>query len=169
MFPSTTEQLAREAIQALVKRHWMITTAESCTGGLIVGALTQIPGSSAAVYGGYVTYANEAKTAMVNVPQDMLDRFGAVSEQVARKMSEGALTASGADISIAVTGIAGPDGGSQDKPVGLVHIACSSAGKTGIETAHKEMRFGQIGREATRLATLDTALEMVIEALVNQA
>ncbi len=165
MFPMRTTELAKQVIDALAKQDMMIVTAESCTGGLIAGALTEIPGSSAVVHGGFVTYANQAKMAMLDVPEDMLAQYGAVSEQVARAMAMGALkVASGTDISIAVTGVAGPGGGTADKPVGLVHISCATNGKT----HHREYRFINIGRQAVRLATIDAAFELVLGALPNQ-
>ena len=127
----------------LVARKQMIVTVESCTGGLIAGALTDVPGSSDAVHGGFITYANEAKEKMVGVPAALIEAHGAVSEQVARAMAEGALKATGAAIAIAVTGIAGPGGGTEGKPVGLVYFACATADGT---TPHVE-RFGDAGRQ----------------------
>ncbi len=164
MFPVETLQLAEKTVSALTGHSLKIVTAESCTGGLIAGALTAIPGSSEAVYGGFVTYANEAKQSMIGVPETLIEEFGAVSEQVACAMAEGALTKSNADIAIAVTGIAGPDGGTPQKPVGLVHFGCATKDKT----YHMEKGFGDIGRERVRLATLNSALEMVLEVLENQ-
>lgn len=162
MFSSEISQLAEKTIIALLPHEKTIATAESCTGGLIVGALTAVPGSSKAVYGGYITYANEAKSQMVGVPGMMIAEFGAVSEHVARAMAEGALMASGADISIAVTGIAGPTGGSKEKPVGLVHFACA----TNVGTYHLKMLFEDgLSREAIRDASVISALEMVLEIL----
>ncbi|HHG89873.1 MAG TPA: CinA family protein, partial [Devosia sp.] len=111
MFPVETLQLAEKTVSALTRNRLKIITAESCTGGLIAGALTSIPGSSQAVYGGFVTYANPAKQAMIGVPAALIEGEGAVSEAVARAMAEGALKRSGVDISVAVTGIAGPGGG----------------------------------------------------------
>jgi nicotinamide-nucleotide amidase len=152
---------AEAVIQALATRGQMIVTAESCTGGLICGALTDVPGSSEAVYGGFVTYANGAKTAMIGVSPGLVASYGAVSEPVARAMAEGALAASGVDMAIAVTGIAGPGGGSTEKPVGLVHFACAS--KT--DTAALERRFGDLGRDGIRAAAVEVALEMVLARL----
>ena len=163
MFPTNTIELARRVIEALAAKDLMIVTAESCTGGLIAGCLTEISGSSSVVHGGFVTYANGAKMAMLGVPEDMLAQYGAVSEQVARAMASGAVNASDADICVSVTGIAGPGGGTADKPVGLVHISCTTNGKT----HHKECRFGDIGREAVRLATIDAAFELVLGALID--
>lgn len=156
MFTPEILTLARQTIAALVEKHMHIVTAESCTGGLIAGALTSVPGSSDVVYGGFVTYANAAKLDMINVPQQTISSFGAVSEQTARAMAEGALEQSGADIAIAVTGVAGPGGGSVEKPVGLVYIGCA----TRRDTYHRKENFGDIGREAVREATIVAALTM---------
>jgi nicotinamide-nucleotide amidase len=128
--PEDIAKLAQDVIAALRAKGWIITTAESCTGGLIAGALTSVPGSSDVVYGGFVTYANEAKIAMVGVPYGILREFGAVSKDVAIAMAEGGLVAGGTHVAVAVTGIAGPGGGSKDKPVGLVHFADATAEET---------------------------------------
>ena len=135
-----------------------IATAESCTGGLVAGLLTEIPGSSDVVERGFVTYSNQAKEEMLGVPAAMLRQHGAVSEPVARAMAEGAIRNSTAQLSVAVTGVAGPGGGSDDKPVGLVHIAAARAGEA---TLHRECRFGDIGRCDVRLKSVETALEML--------
>jgi nicotinamide-nucleotide amidase len=124
-------------------------------------ALTDVPGSSEAVHGGFITYANEAKEKMIGVPAALITAHGAVSEQVARAMAEGALKATGVAISVAVTGIAGPGGGTEGKPVGLVHFACATADAT---IARVE-RFGDRGRQEVREVSVITALDMVIEAL----
>jgi nicotinamide-nucleotide amidase len=139
-----------------------IATAESCTGGLIAAALTAIPGSSAVVDRGFVTYSNEAKTEMLGVPVDLIARRGAVSADVARAMAEGALKHSRADLAVAVTGIAGPDGGSAEKPVGLVHIA---AARRGGARLHEEMRYGDIGRDNVRFETVASALALLARLL----
>lgn len=164
MFPDEIEVLAKEVIDALTRRQMMIVTAESCTGGLIAGALTAISGSSDAVHGGFVTYANEAKTKMLGVQAHTLEQFGAVSEQTAREMAAGALAAAGVGIAVAVTGIAGPSGGRPEKPVGLVHFGCA----TGSGTAHRRVEFGAIGRESVRLATVKAALGLVLAVLGDQ-
>lgn len=161
MFHTDIRRRAELINHTLATRGQMIVTAESCTGGLIAGALTDVPGSSEAVHGGFITYANEAKEAMIGVPATLIEAYGAVSEQVARAMAEGALKTTGAAISIAVTGIAGPGGGTEGKPVGLVHFACSTADGT---TAHVE-RFGDIGRQQVREASVVVALDLVIEVL----
>lgn len=145
----------------LVARGEMIVTAESCTGGLIAGALTDVPGSSEAVFGGYITYDNRAKIEMIGVPEDLIERWGAVSESVAEAMAEGAKETAGVEVSIAVTGIAGPGGGTEGKPVGLVHFACTTAGGT----THLVKQFGDIGRQQVREATVIAALDLVLDCL----
>ncbi|MET0482408.1 MAG: CinA family protein [Aestuariivirgaceae bacterium] len=137
----------------------MLATVESCTGGLLAAALTSVPGSSAVVERGYVTYSNAAKTEMVGVPEALIRRDGAVSETVARAMAEGALERSPADIAVGITGIAGPDGGTREKPVGLVHIA---AARRNHATLHRRMLFGEQGRDRIRLLAVRTALVMVV-------
>jgi nicotinamide-nucleotide amidase len=151
---------ARALIALCTERGLKIATAESCTGGLIAGTLTEIPGSSAVVDRGFVTYSNHAKTELLGVPVEILaDRkIGAVSEQTARAMAEGALKRSDAHLVIAVTGIAGPDGGTPQKPVGLVHFA---AARRDGPIHHVEQRFGNIGRSEVRLATVREALDML--------
>lgn len=139
-----------------------IATAESCTGGMIAGLLTEIAGSSDVVDRGFVTYSNGAKTDMLGVPAALIDAHGAVSEPVARAMAEGALARSGAGMAVAVTGIAGPGGGSAEKPVGLVHFAVARRGRP---TAHAEHRFGDAGRAGVRAATVETAVAMMADAL----
>ena len=152
--------LARAAalIQAYAARGEMIATAESCTGGLVSALLTEIAGSSAAVDRGFVTYSNEAKQDMLGVPAPLLEAHGAVSEPVARAMAEGALAHSRAHVSVAITGVAGPGGGSAEKPVGLVHFACA---RRGAPTQTVERRFGDVGRTEVRRAALLCALDLL--------
>lgn len=138
-----------------------VATAESCTGGLVAGLLTEIAGSSDVVDRGFVTYSNAAKTAMLGVSEDLLAAHGAVSEPVARAMAEGALARAGTTLAVAITGIAGPGGGSAAKPVGLVHFALAAAGGT----IHAERRFGDRGRAAVREAAVDQALALLEAAL----
>ena len=126
--------LASRLSRRLRKRGWSIVTAESCTGGLVAGALTAIPGSSDVVDRGFVTYSNEAKMDMLGVPEALLRAFGAVSEPVARAMAEGALAKSRAGIAVSITGVAGPGGGTPDKPVGLVHFGLARKDKPTIAT-----------------------------------
>jgi nicotinamide-nucleotide amidase len=137
-----------------------LATAESCTGGMIAAALTDVPGSSDVVERGFVTYSNAAKTDLLGVPAELIARHGAVSEPVARAMAEGALAASPADIAVAVTGIAGPGGGTAAKPEGLVHFACA---RRGGATRHARVEFGAIGRAEVRARSVDQALAMLAE------
>jgi len=138
-----------------------VATAESCTGGLIAATLTDIPGSSDVFDRGFVTYSNEAKRDMLGVPWPLIEAHGAVSAEVARAMALGAIAHSSADISMAVTGIAGPGGGSAEKPVGLVHFACARRGG-GVD--HVERRFGPLSRGRIRAASVALALHMAIAA-----
>ena len=160
IFPADIEDKARQIITVFSRAGHMVSTAESCTGGLIAGALTEISGSSAVVDRGFVTYTNEAKMDMLGVSKATLNTFGAVSRETALQMVHGALLRSRAHVAIAVTGIAGPAGGSAEKPVGLVHLAAKSR-DGGL--VHREMRYGDIGRDQVRLATVKTALDMVLE------
>src|SRR5260370_18915101 len=136
----------------------MIATAESCTGGLIAGLLTEIPGSSAVLERGFVAYSNAAKLDLLGVSAETIAIHGAVSEATARAMAEGALARSRADIAVSVTGVAGPDGGTPSKPVGLVHFACA---RRGAATIPREERFGDVGRGAVRLAAVEAGLELL--------
>jgi nicotinamide-nucleotide amidase len=155
--PPDIAALAAETIKALTARGLTVATAESCTGGLIAGALTAISGSSEVVYGGFVTYANEAKISQIGVPYALLKQHGAVSEQVAIAMAEGALGTAGTHLAIAVTGIAGPNGGTADKPVGLVHFALASDD----ETKHVRKVFSKLDRDGVRHATVVQALKLL--------
>lgn len=161
MFPDDIQQLAQQIVAASTAQGLMLATAESCTGGLVAAALTAIPGSSSALDRGFVTYSNEAKAQMLGVRVTTLMTHGAVSEPTARAMVEGAVANSNAEIGVSVTGIAGPGGGSADKPVGLVHFA--SQGPKGL--IHVEKRFGDIGRDEIRLASLRTALSLLADQL----
>lgn len=149
---------ARLLLDQFRKRGWRLVTAESATGGLIVATLTEVPGASDVVERGFVTYSNVAKSELLGVPAAMIDAEGAVSRTVACAMAEGAAHASRADIAIAVTGIAGPDGGTAAKPVGLVHIAVH---RRGGQTLHEECRLGDIGRHEVRAATVARAFTLV--------
>jgi len=160
LFPADITAMTESIIRDFTAAGLMVSTAESCTGGLIAGALTEISGSSAVVDRGFVTYTNTAKMQMLGVQEETLARFGAVSEETARQMVHGALFRSRADLAVAVTGIAGPSGGSPEKPVGLVHLAAKSrSGKL----IHRKMLYGDISRTEIRLATIRTALQMLIE------
>lgn len=159
LFPPDIISTAEAIIRDFTAAGLMLSTAESCTGGLIAGALTEISGSSAVVDRGFVTYTNTAKIEMLGVHPETLLRFGAVSEETARQMVHGALFRSRADIAVAVTGIAGPGGGTAEKPVGLVHLAAKSRSGAFV---HRKMLYGDIGRSEVRLATVRTALEMIV-------
>ena len=161
MFPEDIQTLARQVIETAAARGLVLVTAESCTGGLVAGALTAIAGSSAVVERGFVTYSNASKTDLLAVPADLIEAHGAVSEPVARAMARGALAGSGADLSVSVTGVAGPGGGTAEKPVGLVHF--SAVGPNGeINAMH---RFGDIGRDQVRLASVRVALGLLLERM----
>lgn len=162
MFPQDIEAEAKAVIQAALKTGVMVATAESCTGGLVSGALTAIPGSSAVLDRGFVTYSNEAKAELLGVTDDLLAQFGAVSEPVARAMALGAVERSRASASVSITGVAGPGGGSVEKPVGLVHFAAVSPSGAVV---HVERRFGDIGREAVRLESIRVALALLLGAV----
>jgi len=157
MLSDATLVRAADLIAALKRAGLMLAAAESCTGGLVAGALTAIPGSSAAFERGFVTYSNQAKIELLGVEAGLIAGHGAVSEQVARAMAEGALSHSRADIAVSITGIAGPDGGSADKPVGLVHVAAARKDRT---TLHEERRFGALGRGPIREASVRAALAL---------
>jgi nicotinamide-nucleotide amidase len=146
-------------------RQWMIATAESCTGGLVAGALTEIAGSSDVFDRGFVTYSDDAKHAMLGVPEPTLSRFGAVSRETAEEMAKGALARSQAHIAVAITGIAGPGGGSAEKPVGLVHFAAATRGGS---PRHIEQRYGDIARDEVRRRSVLQALSL-LENLATQA
>jgi len=162
MFSEALLDSARAVIDGCVERDWMVATAESCTGGLIAACLTEVAGSSAVVDRGFVTYHNDAKRDVLGVPQEALDSVGAVSEDVARAMAEGALNASQAAVTVSCTGIAGPGGATPGKPVGLVHMAVAQHGKP---TRHRKMTYGDIGRAAVRENTVRDVLGMVLDAI----
>ncbi len=162
MFSDDIVTAAAALLGACRARGLKLATAESCTGGLIAGALTAIPGSSDVVERGFVTYANEAKSEMLGVAPALIAAHGAVSEAVARAMAEGALACSSADIAVSVTGVAGPGGGTDAKPVGLVHIA---AARRGRETLHEAHRFGDIGRCEVREASVRAALALLVRSV----
>jgi nicotinamide-nucleotide amidase len=159
-FSSGSLDLARRLLAACEARGWRLTTAESCTGGLIIACLTEIPGSSSVIERGYVTYDNRAKAEMLGVPPDLFERVGAVSEEVARAMAEGARDRAGVDLALAVTGIAGPSGATPTKPVGLVHLAIACRG--GATRNDREIFPGK--RAAVRMATVDRALRLALKA-----
>ncbi|MDY8110356.1 CinA family protein [Fulvimarina sp. 2208YS6-2-32] len=156
-----TYDLARQVIEDFTAVGWTIATVESCTGGLVAGALTEIPGSSAVVDRGFVTYSNQAKIDLVGVDPQTLADHGAVSEPVARLMAEGGRARAGVDVCLSVTGVAGPGGGTERKPVGLVHFGCASAG----DTVHREERFGDLDRGTIRRKSVETALRLLLAAV----
>ncbi len=158
LLPSELLADARKVIDVCREAGLKIATVESCTGGLLAGALTSIAGSSEVVERGFVTYSNEAKSEQVGVPGALIDAHGAVSEQVARAMAEGGVARSPADIAVAVTGIAGPDGGTAAKPVGLVHIAGARAGR---DTLHIARVFSG-DRDDVRLASVSAGLGLLL-------
>ncbi len=157
--------LAAEILEAARARGMMIATAESCTGGMVAVALTDLPGSSAVFERGFVTYTNAAKTELLGVREATLEAHGAVSEAVAREMAEGALTRSGAGLTVSITGIAGP-GGSEHKPEGRVCFALAGRQR---ETFAETCEFGARGREAVRRAARDHALMLLRQALRESA
>jgi nicotinamide-nucleotide amidase len=155
-----TEAAATALLDLCKAKKLMVATAESCTGGLVAGALTDIAGSSAVVDRGFVTYTNAAKHQMLGVPNATIERHGAVSRETAEAMVRGALGQANADLAVSITGIAGPGGGTADKPVGLVHFAAASRGGNLV---HRERRFGDIGRGAVRRLSVLEALAMLTE------
>ncbi len=165
-FPNDIIESASTVLERARLRGAMIATAESCTGGLIIGSLTEIAGSSDVVDRGFITYSNEAKIAMLGITEQALRDHGAVSEQVARAMALGALVQSNANLAVSCTGVAGPGGGTAQKPVGLVHMAIAiKSDDTGPTSFHHEARFGEQSRAAIRLATIRQAHKMLLKAL----
>lgn len=160
MFPEDLTRQAAALIALCRGKSLMLATAESCTGGLIAGLITSVAGSSDVFDAGFVTYSNDAKTRMIGVAPELIARHGAVSEEVARAMAEGALAHSKADVAVSVTGVAGPGGGSAGKPVGLVHCA---AARKGYPTVTRVLRLGDIGRTEVRMETVRVAVEMAYE------
>jgi len=150
--------LAIDVLSACRERGELIATAESCTGGLVAGALTAIPGASDVFERGFVTYSNASKSEMLGVPVWLIERHGAVSEDVARAMAGGALTHSHANLAVAVTGIAGPDGGTAEKPVGLVHFA---AGRRDEPIVHERVLFGDLARGEVQRRSVQQALKLL--------
>jgi nicotinamide-nucleotide amidase len=154
----TLDQRAAALLQQCRLRGEKIATAESCTGGMVASLLTSIAGSSDVFDCSFVTYSNEAKKRMLGVSQDIIADHGAVSRECALSMAHGAILQSAATLAVSITGIAGPGGGSVAKPVGLVYFACLRRNGT---TRHREKRFGDIGRDAVRLASVEVALELL--------
>ena len=165
LFPHDLTTAAAALLDTLRQKKLRLVTAESCTGGLIAGVLTEIAGSSDVLDRGYVTYSNEAKADCIGVPTALIESHGAVSRGVAEAMAAGALKASRADVAIAVTGIAGPGGGTETKPVGLVYVAV--ARRHGAVVV-REYRFGDIGRTGVRLATVMEAMALASRGLADE-
>ena len=157
-------ELAEEVLGANRAQGKRLAVAESCTGGLVAGALTEIPGSSDVFDRGWVTYSNEAKTELLGVSSEIIDTFGAVSIAVAWAMAQGALERSDADVAVAVTGIAGPDGGSEKKPVGTVVFARARRGADPKEIVADQHNFGDLGRSEIRRQAVRCALELLMPA-----
>jgi nicotinamide-nucleotide amidase len=160
VLPDEVDRAARELLEKACAKELSLTTAESCTGGLLASMLTDVEGASHTFERGFVVYTNEAKAELLGIPPDLIEREGAVSEVVAIAMAEGALKAARADISLSVTGFAGA-GGPDDEP-GRVHFGCARTGRT---TAHREMHFGDVGRGPVRIECMRVALEMLDEAM----
>ena len=160
MFPEDIDHLARRVLDLARATGLTLATVESCTGGLVAGALTAIPGSSDVVDRGFVTYSNAAKTDMLGVPAPLIDEYGAVSEAVARAMAEGALAHSRAHAAISITGIAGPGGGSAEKPVGLVWFGCALRGAPASTVSH----IFPGDRAAIRAAAVGVAFDLLLAA-----
>ena len=164
LFPDDLLDDAEALLLELQRRSLLLATAESCTGGLVCGVLTEVPGASTVLERGFVTYSNAAKTEMLGVDAALISQHGAVSEEVAHAMAQGALDHAPVDLAVSVTGIAGPEGGSIEKPVGLVFVAGARAG---LATLCHEYRFGDLGRYAIRLASVRQALAMVHAVLAK--
>ena len=157
--------VATSLIKLCIDKKLTVATAESCTGGLVAGALTDVAGSSAVVDRGFVTYSNAAKREMLGVPLATLKQYGAASRQTAEAMARGALAKAKVDLAVAITGIAGPGGGSADKPVGLVHFAAAARDGASMHTA---MRYGDIGRAKVRRKSVLQALAMLAELAADE-
>ncbi|MDD4617410.1 MAG: CinA family protein [Alphaproteobacteria bacterium] len=160
MLPIDIHTLAQQVVLAFTQTHRKLVLAESCTGGLIASALTDVPGASDVLERGFVTYSNEAKVEVLGVMPEMINRFGAVSKQVAEEMAQGALAFSHADVAVSVTGIAGPGGGSEKKPVGLVFFGLATRQGT---IMHYKCQFSG-NREEIRMQAVAEALKMVLPA-----
>jgi nicotinamide-nucleotide amidase len=162
LLPKELVEAARRVIEANRAADLHLAVAESCTGGLVGAALTEVPGSSDVFEGGFVTYSNEAKAELLGVSEDLLETFGAVSIAVAWSMAQGALTRSGADVAVAITGVAGPGGGSVRKPVGTVVFARARRGADPKEMVADVREFGDLGRGGVRLQAALCALELLL-------
>jgi nicotinamide-nucleotide amidase len=159
-------EAAKNLLDICKRKNLLIATAESCTAGLVAGTLTEVPGTSSILDRGFITYSNEAKHEMLGVPRDILARYGAVSPQTAEAMARGVLGRSRVHLAVSVTGIAGPDGGSAEKPVGLVFFACASRGGHIIAS---EQRYGDLGRDKVRKQSVLQAFKMLHELAEGEA
>lgn len=160
--PAELVAAARKVVDANIAAGRKVAVAESCTGGLVTAALTEIPGSSAMLEAGFVTYSNEAKLALLGISLDVLETFGSVSVAVAWGMARGAMERTDADVAVAITGIAGPEGGSEKKPVGTVVFACATRDGDPNEVVADMRHFGDLGRAAIRLQAALVALELLM-------
>jgi len=163
MLDDQRSEQARKLLELCKARALMVGAAESCTGGLLAACLTAVPGSSAVFERGFVTYANEAKMEMLGVDADLLAAHGAVSEPVARAMAEGVLARAPVDLAVSITGVAGPGGGSAEKPVGLVFIGSGRKTADGPEISVERCEFGDVGRNVVRECTVATALDLLMQ------
>ena len=161
MFEPALSDRAEKLLALYRARGLTLASAESCTGGLVAGLITAIAGSSDVFERGFVTYSNRAKIECLGVEPALLDRFGAVSAEVAEAMALGLLAHSPADIGVSITGVAGPGGGTREKPVGLVHFGCA---RRGGDLTLVEKRFGDLGRTQVRLAAVAVALDLLLQA-----
>ncbi|MGO9672785.1 MAG: CinA family protein [Methylocella sp.] len=161
LFDKELSDRAEKLIAIYRARGLVLAAAESCTGGLVAGLITSIAGSSDVFERGFVTYSNAAKVECLGVDAGLLERFGAVSAETAQAMAKGLLERSPADVGVSITGIAGPGGGSPEKPVGLVHFGCA---RRGAPVALVEKRFGDLGRANVRLAAVTVALDLLFQA-----
>jgi len=169
ILPAELVAAAQKVVDANLAAGRTLSVAESCTGGLVSAALTEIPGSSAVFERGYVTYSNDAKVDTLNVSPDVIDTFGAVSIATAWSMAQGALEASGADIAVAITGVAGPGGGTEKKPVGTVVFARAERGADPQHVIADRKQFGDIGRGGIRLQAALCALELLMPSAGDAA
>ncbi len=157
---NNTQSMEERLVEQLKEKRFTITTVESCTGGLLAGTIVNAKGASDVFKEGYITYSNEAKERLVHVSFDTLEKYGAVSEDTAKEMAEGAAKVAKAEVAVSTTGIAGPDGGTEEKPVGLVYIACSVLGKTEI-IRNQFTGSRQEVREKSVAKALELALKMI--------
>jgi nicotinamide-nucleotide amidase len=159
---NTLEHHSRQVIELCRNHGLTLATAESCTGGLIAANLTDVPGASQVFDRGFITYSNQAKTELLGVPAELIADHGAVSEQVAREMALGAVLRAHTSIAVAVTGVAGPDGGTGEKPIGLVHIACA---RSEHQTLHHKYLFGPLTRKEIRIKTVEAAFDLIVQQI----